>query len=134
MDTVIEGTIIIDLPLQEGVSKTGNNWKKKEWVLETHSNFPRKVKFTVFGERRIAEMPFEMGKAYRLTIDLESREYNGRWYTDVNVLSAVPIDSAMPMPGSAPAPFGGQSAPASAPAAPVDPFPGATDETDDLPF
>lgn len=37
----IEGKIIRDLPLQEGVSRAGNPWKKKEWVLETFGQYPR---------------------------------------------------------------------------------------------
>ena len=41
----IEGKIIRDLPLQEGVSRAGNPWKKKEWVLETFGQYPRQVCF-----------------------------------------------------------------------------------------
>ena len=140
----IEGVIIMDLPLQEGVSRTGNNWKKKEWVLETFSSFPRKIKFTVFGERRIAEMPLELGKSYRINVELESREFNGRWYTDVNAMSATPIESGM-MGGSMPAqsaqqsaampPFGQPMASAAAPQDQgLDPLIGSSNETDDLPF
>ena len=47
----IEGKIILDLGMQSGVSKAGNQWKKKEYVLETFGQYPRKVKFTVFGDR-----------------------------------------------------------------------------------
>ena len=47
----IEGKIIRDLPLQEGVSRAGNPWKKKEWVLETFGQYPRQVCFHFFGDR-----------------------------------------------------------------------------------
>lgn len=83
----IEGKIIIDLPLQSGTSKAGNPWKKKEWVLETFGTYPRKVKFHVFGDR-VDNIRLECGKDYVLSFDLESREFNGRWYTDVNVYAA----------------------------------------------
>ena len=47
----IKGTIIHAMPEVSGVSKAGNSWKKKEYVLEnTEGNFPRKVAFTCFGE------------------------------------------------------------------------------------
>lgn len=87
----IKGKIILDLPEQGGVSKAGNNWKKKEWVLETYSQYPKKVKFTVFGEDRISRNQFEVGKDYSISVDVESREFNGRWYTDVNVYQSRPL-------------------------------------------
>lgn len=141
----IEGTIVIELPLQEGISKSNNPWKKKEWVLETPGTFPRKIKFTVFGERRVNDLKFEVGKAYRISVDIESREYNGRWYTDVMAYAYAPIDGGMPAM-SAPAPGGYDMQAPAAPAAPQTPFgqpaPGAVEdpfastnsETDDLPF
>lgn len=41
----IKGKIIHVLPLQEGVSRAGNQWKKREYVLETQEQYPRKVCF-----------------------------------------------------------------------------------------
>ncbi|MDE6006313.1 MAG: DUF3127 domain-containing protein [Muribaculaceae bacterium] len=134
----IEGKIIQDLGIQEGISKANNPWKKQEWVLETMGNYPRKVKFTVFGERRIDELKLVCGEAYKLSVDVESREFNGRWYTDVNVYGAMRLDGTMPgVPvGAQPVsqttmpPFGAQ--PAGSPA--VDPFRADDNNTDDLPF
>ena len=83
----IEGRIILDLGIQSGTSKAGNLWKKRECVLETFGTYPRKVKFHIFGDR-VDTINLEVGKDYVLSFDLESREYNGRWYTDVNVYRA----------------------------------------------
>lgn len=84
----IEGKIIMDLGITEGVSQRGNSWKKRELVLETLSqNFPRKVKFHIFGSR-VDEIQMEVGKNYVIQFDLESREFNGRWYTDVSCYAA----------------------------------------------
>lgn len=91
----IQGKIILDIPLQEGISKAGNPWKKKEWVLETiGTNYPRKVKFDFFGDR-VDSNHLEVGKVYDITYEIESREFNGRWYTDIRALSAVEIGGAM---------------------------------------
>lgn len=132
----LEGTIVFDLPLQEGVSKAGKPWKKKEWVLETQGMYPRKVKFHVFGDTRIAEMPFEVGKSYRISVDLESREFNGRWYTDVNAFASTPLDGTQAQSQAVASSFGAPAQPMQAPAAAptVDPFAGTGDNTDDLPF
>lgn len=95
----IEGMIIRDLGETGGVSKAGNQWKKHEWVLETTSNFPRKVKFHVFGDRADT-IKFELGKSYVLSVDIESREFNERWYTDVSVYAARQVEAGQNMVNS----------------------------------
>ena len=47
----IKGKIILALPETSGVSKNGNNWKKREYVLETQETYPKKVHFDFFGDR-----------------------------------------------------------------------------------
>ena len=140
------GKIIQILPLQEGVSKAGNPWKKQEYILETlGTQYPRKVCFNLFGDN-VDKFPMQVGQDVTVSIDIESREFNGRWYTDVrawNVLNGVQLAGA-PAPGfvatptqpAAPAP-GFASAPAQpAPqAAPAQPSPAAIPTpADDLPF
>lgn len=73
-----------------GTSKAGNPWKKKEWVVETFGQYPKKVKVTCFGDRA-DNIHMEEGNDYILSVDLESREYNDRWYTDVNVFRVQPF-------------------------------------------
>ena len=53
----IVGKIIQVLPVQEGISKTGNPWKVQSYVLETQEQYPRKVCFEIFGEDRIKNNP-----------------------------------------------------------------------------
>lgn len=124
-----------------GISKTGNQWKKQEYVLETLDSYPRKVKFDFFGERA-DQYNFEVGDIITLSYDIESREFNGRWYTDIRGFKAVKEDPNM---AAAPAPYppeAGAPAPAPAPAPDagmVAPPPGADtfDQAgtgDDLPF
>ena len=79
-----EGRVIQFLGETTGTSKAGNPWKKKEWVVETFGQYPRKVKVQCFGDRSDS-INLEPGKDYVLSVDLESREFNGRWYTDVSV-------------------------------------------------
>lgn len=140
------GKIIQILPLQEGVSKAGNPWKKQEYILETlGTQYPRKVCFNLFGDN-VDKFPMQVGQDVTVSIDIESREFNGRWYTDVrawNVLNGVQLAGA-PAPGFAAAPAqpatpapGFASAPAQpAPqAAPAQPSPAAIPTpADDLPF
>lgn len=84
----ITGTIIQMLPLQEGTSKSGNAWKKQDCVLETESQYPRKVCFNLFGDN-VDKFPVQVGQKVTVSIDIESREFNGRWYTDVRAWNII---------------------------------------------
>ena len=77
----IKGKIIEILPEKSGQSANGE-WRKKEYVLETESNYPKKICFMAWGDK-IGEFNLQQGENVEVSVDLESREYNGRWYTDV---------------------------------------------------
>ena len=121
----LTGKIIAVLPERGGVSKAGNEWKIQEYVLETMEQYPRKMMFNVFGADRIAQFNIQMGETLTVSFDIDSREYNGRWYNDIR---AWKVDRAQAGPDMPPAdaPFPPMNA------APVD-F-SAGDEKDDLPF
>lgn len=137
----IVGKIIQVLPAQEGVGKTGNPWKVQPYVLETLDQYPRKVQFEVFGEERIKQNPCDIDQLVTVSFDIESREFNGRWYTSIRAWRIQQGDTTQ---GAAqPAATAPQQAqPAAQPAASVeatpanvDPFDAnAGDGTSDLPF
>ena len=80
----IVGKIIQVLPEQGGQSKTtGKDWKLQAYVLETQEQYPRKVHFEVFGEDRIKANPCQLDDVVTVSFDIESREFNGRWYTSI---------------------------------------------------
>ena len=140
------GKIIQVLPAQEGVGRNGNPWKVQPYVLETLDQYPRKVHFEVFGEDRIKQNPCEIDQLVTISFDIESREFNGRWYTSIRAWriqqgdmtqAAAPAPAAAPVvaaPAAAPAPAAQPAAP-QAEVANVDPFDAsAGDGTSDLPF
>ena len=77
----IKGKIVELLPLKSGQSANGE-WRKQEYVLETDANYPKKICFMAWGDK-IDQFNINKGDQVEVSIDLESREYNGRWYTDV---------------------------------------------------
>lgn len=77
----IAGTIVALLPLQTGQGKNGV-WKKQEFIMETPGQFPKKVCLSLWGEK-VDENRISVGDKITASINIESREYNGRWYTDV---------------------------------------------------
>ena len=83
----LEGKIIQVNQLQSGQGKNGT-WKKQEYIVETKSQYPKKVCVTVWGDK-IDQFNLNQNEEVTLSIELESREYNGRWYTDVRAWKAV---------------------------------------------
>lgn len=77
----ISGKIIQVLQAQTGQGKNGP-WKKQDFVIETGDNYPKKVCIAVWGDK-IDMNNFKPGDMVDVSFDVESREYNGKWYTDV---------------------------------------------------
>lgn len=132
----IQGKIIVALPEMSGTSKAGNTWKKREYVLQTHDTYPKSVHFDFFGDKA-DQFPLQVGDEILLSFDIESREYNGRWYTSIRGWKADKVGAPAPAgaeaypPQYGPAPTMPAGYPA-APAAPADLTP--NDGTSDLPF
>ena len=85
------------LPLQTGNGKNGQ-WKKQDIIVETDGQYPKKVCISIWGDK-INESVLKAGSMLRIDFDVESREYNGRWYTDVKAwkvepAAGGPIDAA----------------------------------------
>jgi hypothetical protein len=83
----ITGKIIKILPLQVGEGKNGT-WKKQEFVIETSAQIARKVCFSLWGDK-IDQFNLHEGEETEVSFDLESREYNNRWYTEAKAWKIV---------------------------------------------
>jgi hypothetical protein len=104
------------LPLQTGAGKNGQ-WKKQDIIVETEATYPKKICVSVWGDK-IDASQLQTGHQLKIDFDVESREYNGRWYTDVKAWKIEVAGTGAPSAG-----------PASA--APVE---NGIQEEDDLPF
>ena len=94
----ITGKIIAVLPERGGTSKTGNEWKMQEYVLETHEQYPKKICFNVFGADKIAQFNIQAGEELTVSFDINAREYQGRWYNDIRAWKVERGDAASTMP------------------------------------
>jgi Domain of unknown function (DUF3127) len=80
------------LPLQTGTGKNGQ-WKKQDIVVETEATYPKKICVSVWGDK-IDASSLQLGNLLKIDFDVESREFNGRWYTDVKAWKIEPVGSA----------------------------------------
>ena len=120
----LEGTVWNVLPPVRGTSARGE-WVKQEGVFEQPGEFNRKVCVSFWGDKAQDAAALKPGEAVTISANVESREYNGRWYTEVRAwrMTRKAAGETAPGPGALP---------------PLDAFapeePAASKEVDDLPF
>lgn len=146
--TEITGKIIAVLPTRSGTSARGTQWSSQTAVIETHEQYPKKVAFDVLNEK-IADFYLQVGEEVTVSIDINARESNGKWFNSVNAWKVV--REQVPAQGgyNTNPQTGAQAAQAAQPSAaigaanpmnPRNPFPPAQQpgapagESDDLPF
>lgn len=69
------------LPLQSGESKNGT-WRKQDIIVETDGQYSKKICVSIWGDK-INENQLQIGNVLTISYELESREYNNKWYTDI---------------------------------------------------
>ncbi len=115
----ITGKLLKVLALQSGTSARGS-WSKQDFIIETQEQYPKKVCISAWGERVNELAASREGDVLKISFNVESREFNERWYTDVRAwriekqgasaaASAEPAGMATPPP-PAEDPFGASAA------------------------
>ncbi len=84
MSLSVKGKIEQILKPESGVSRAGKEWNKQEFVIETEEQYPRKVCFTLFGDKTSLISGLSNGQQVEVSFNLESREYNGKWFHNIN--------------------------------------------------
>ena len=123
MDSIIlEGRLVQILSAQEGQSTRGA-WKKQDFIIETSEQYPKKVCICCWNEKTDELTNFQLNDNLRVSVNIESREYNSKWYTDIKAWRIEKLNT--------------ESTTNSNPAISEDDISGVSfsnDENDDLPF
>ena len=131
----LEGTLRQKLAVQSGASARGP-WMKQEFILEyPDGNFTAQAFFTAFGQDKVQELgKYQVGDRVKVSFNIKSREFNGRWYTDLQIWRLAPAGTAQaPAAAPAPAPAQPSAIPPAPPAPTLEDLPADLPE-DDLPF
>ena len=80
--------------------KTGNVYVKNTFVGATQGQYPKNIAFAVMGEDKFAQMGIVVGGTYNVSFDVESREWNGKWFTEASAWRARRIDSVQQHPAN----------------------------------
>ncbi len=129
MSFEIEGSLQHVLEEQSGESQRGP-WKKRSFVIETSEQYPKKVHFVAWNDKTDILDRLKDGEKLRVNFVAESREYNGRWYTDLKVLSISSFSSSE-LPAQ---PKSQIASPPPPEDEPLTPLSFKDNATDDLPF
>ena len=91
------------LPYEGGTSKAGKEWRKQVFILETQDQYPRKVAISLLNDN-IDKYAIQVGMIVTANIEIESREWNGKWYTEVKAWQLTyPQGQPVATPAAAPA-------------------------------
>ena len=107
MNITINGKITNALPPRRGTSKAGNEWVSQDFVIEIENE--EKICFNVFGEDKIKESGLRVGAIASVTCKVESKEWNGKWFTSVSCVNCIVQGATQPAPQQPkpqPSPFG----------------------------
>lgn len=122
--------VIQVLPEQSGISKTGNQWRLKTFIGETEDRYPKKICFELFGDNLISNNPIDVNETVTVSFDIDSQEYNGRWYTKIRAWKIVQGNAAQsPTEQNNQQEMTSQQAPSSTAEQPP-----LSEESEDLPF
>lgn len=79
----ISGTVVKVLPPTSGTSQSGKDWTKQTFVIEfTEGNYDKQLAFDTLKPEILKGIG--EGSAVDVKFNIESREYNGKYYTNCN--------------------------------------------------
>ena len=86
------------LPKKSGEGRNGT-WQKQEFVGETDGQYPKQMKFDLWGDRTNHLLGKKVGQEVEVHFDAESREWEGKWYTDLRAWKVVATGEVPESPG-----------------------------------
>lgn len=127
MSLEITGRITQVLSIESGQSKAGKEWRKQSFVIDSGAQFNPLVCFSLFGDDKINMLrDFGSGQEVKVSFNVSSREYNGRWYHNLDAWRIEAVGQNAP--ADAKAPVGDE------PFVSVNQDLSSEEEEDDLPF
>lgn len=121
MSLSIKGKLASILEAESGTSKAGKEWRKQSFLIDNGDQFNPNICFSLFGQEKIAMLDnFSIGQEIEVSFNLSSREFNGKWYHNVDAWKIATIGS-----GESPSQTQNVAAPS---------LSDAPEEGDDLPF
>lgn len=83
MEKVLYGKLAKKLPIEEGITPKGNNWKKMQFLLEEEGDYKNQIIITLLNNKVDLLKHFKLGDNISVYYNIQCREYKGKYYTDI---------------------------------------------------
>lgn len=83
MSLELKGKLVEKLAPVRGEGRKGA-WEKQEFIIETEEQYPRKICISVWNDNVSMIENLVPGDLLNVFVNIESRKYNSRWYTDIH--------------------------------------------------
>ena len=83
-ELVVKGKITKKLDIESGVSKSGKDWNKQSFVLDTGAQYNPEICFSCFGDKVDMLSSFSEGQEVEVKFNVSSREFNGKYYHNLD--------------------------------------------------
>ena len=81
----ITGKLVQKLEKETGVSKSGKTWEKQSIMVEqVGTDYNKEVVISFFGDKIKSIRDIEEGSDVSVSINLSSREFNGKYYHNID--------------------------------------------------
>ena len=81
----IIGKLVQKYERETGVSKSGKTWEKQSIMVEqSGTDYNKEVVISFFGDKIKSIRDIEVGSEINVSINLSSREYNGKFYHNID--------------------------------------------------
>lgn len=105
MSIELKGRLVEKLSPVSGEGRNGR-WEKQEFIIETDDQYPKKICISVWNDKVASLQSIVDGDVLKVSVNIESREYNSRWYTDIRAwrierdadVGALPPEQDLPPP------------------------------------
>ncbi len=112
MSLAVKGRITKILSMESGTSKAGKEWKKQGFVIDTGAQYNPEVCFSLFGDDKIEMLRnYGEGQEVEVAFNISSREFNGKYYHNIDAWKINPAGGAAPAPAIDDAPAGDDDLP-----------------------
>ncbi len=99
-----EGVVHKIMPPVSGASARGT-WTKQEVVFEMPAEFNKKACVSFWGDKVQEVAQLHPGDRVKVSFNIESREYNGRWFTELRawrIVKDTPVETVVSPAGEPP--------------------------------
>ena len=102
----VTGKLVKILDLEQGTSKSGKDWQKQSIVIDNGNEFNNLTAVSAFGNKNVEQLGrLELGMDVTILCNVYSREYNGKYYHNIDGYHFTNQTASQGDPGDENSPF-----------------------------